>query len=469
MQDAKPITSVLGCLISIAVVASAEQPASRPARRWGPTKAGLAVSIEVKSAVDVRRGGKLILSPAIRNSGQTPTNLGAAKDAVAWLILKSQPADGSSPKYYFSATVRPAAGKEGANWPASLASGRQLTLQPTDFGEVKLYPYTRGVKFLKHHITGEGTIPKPAGMLKDVLPIGQVSIQYMLYLRRKGDSPVLLKSGFLAAEIGPPDLKSLSPQRRKAFVADLIAGFEGDAFAGKAAHSLAVSLGRQVVGDLIAAARSKSVRLSGAGRLWLATALADIRDDRSADALAKWLDGKHVGVRHVAAYHGPKQRSDKLDAAIIARASKAQDPRLTALALLGFMVFRGEVPRKLLDAGIDSDDPRVRTTVAAALSQTASEENVRGLVALLKSDEQRVRSAAAKALGAMGNRHATVIGALIAALEPQGDRARTDVCNALVKLTGHKLPYDGGASADRKRKIITEWKAWWAAVTKNHR
>jgi len=335
-----------------------------------------------------------------------------------------------------------------------------------DFSEVPLHPYSKGVKFLTHHVTGKGSIPEAAGKLRDVLAVGRVSLQYMLYLPRKDDSPIVLKSAFLTVEIGPPDLKGLSPSRRKAFVADLIAGFRGDAFAGKAAHGIATSVGGEILDDLIAATKDPAVK--GAGRLWLVTALADIRDKRSAAVLVKLID-EPGGVRHVVAYHGPKQRSAELDSVIIARASQSKDARTTALALLGFMVFRGEVPRKLLDAGIDSDDPRVRTTVAAALSRTASIANVQGLVSLLKSREQRVRSAAAKALAAMGNRQAVVVGALVEALSLEGDQVAGDVCNALGKLTGQELPYDRNASVDKKREIIARWRQWWVAVRKDHR
>jgi len=283
----------------------------------------------------------------------------------------------------------------------------------------------------------------------------------MLYLPRKDDSQVVLKSDFLAVEIGPPDLNKLSPAARKAFVAKLIAGFGGDPFAGQAAHGISVRLGVDVLDDLVGATKNPSVK--GAGRMWLATALADIRDKRSAAVLVK-LIGDPGGVGHVVAYHGPKQRNAELDTAIIARGSESTDARMTALAMLGFMVFRGQAPGKLLDAGINSADPRVRTTVIAALSKTASIENVRGLVLLLKDTEPRVRSAAARALGAMGNRHASVVGGLTDALAIEGDQARSDVCDALGKLTGRAMPYERSASVDKKRKVIAGWREWWAAV-----
>ncbi|MBL7220296.1 MAG: HEAT repeat domain-containing protein [Phycisphaerae bacterium] len=441
------------------------RPASRPARRWGPAKSGLELSIE--QIATVRRGGKFILSPALRNCGRIAAGLCPRADTVAWLILKSQPADGSVGKYYFSGRVFPGAGKVRGAWPESLASGGQLELAGMDFSDILLHPYSRGVKFLAHHVTGKGSIPEAAGKLRDVLVIGKVSVQYMLYLPRKGDSPIVLKSDFLTVMIGPPDIKSLSPPRRKAFISGLIAGFRGDAFAGQAAHGIATSVGSEILDDLIAATKDPAIK--GAGRMWLATTLADIRDKRSAVVLVKLIDGSDGGVRHVVVYHGPKQRNSELDSVIVARALKSKDARMTVLAMLGFMVFRGEVPRKLLDAGIDSDDPRVRTTVVAALSKTASIKNVQGLVSLLKSKEQRVRSAAAKALAAMGNRQAVVVGALVEALSLEGDQAHGDVCNALGKLTGQELPYDRDASVDKKREVIAKWGRWWVAVRKDHR
>jgi len=481
MHSPKYVATSWSCLLAVvfggSLVAaddSVRRTASRPARRWGPAKSGLELSIE--QAATVRQGGKFILSPALRNkrlrlavpssqAGRTAAGLCPRADAVAWLILKSQPADGSVGKYYFSGRVFPGAGKARGAWPESLASGGQLELPGMDFSDILLHPYSRGVKFLAHHVTGKGSIPEAAGKLRDVLVIGKVNVQYMLYLPRKGDSPIVLKSDFLTVIIGPPDIKSLSPPRRKAFVSGLIAGFGGDAFAGQAAHGIATSVGSEILDDLIAATKDPAIK--GAGRMWLATTLADIRDKRSVAALVKLIDGSDSGVRHVVAYHGPKQRNSELDSVIVAGALKSKDARMTALAMLGFMVFRGEVPRKLLDAGIDSDDPRVRTTVAAALSRSASIENIQGLILLLKSKEQRVRSAVAKALAAMGNRQAVVVGALVEALSLEGDQARSDVCNALGKLTGQDLPYDRGASVDKKREIIAKWGQWWEKRVKN--
>ena len=457
--------TILGCLLIFTCRSSgADESTSRPARRWGRPKAGLALSVE--TAGPVRQGGQFVLAPALRNSGQIAGGLCAQGDAVAWLILKHTPASGAAGKYYLSGRVFPGLVKGSEPWPAALQSGRKLELAPMDFAPVLLHPYSKGVKFLSHHVTGKGSIPPAAGKLSDVLGPGKASVQYMLYLPRKDDSPVALKSDFLSVLIGPPDLKKLSASARKAFVDELIAGFGGDPFAGQSAHRIATSLGSEIVADLIAATKKPSVK--GAGRLWLVTSLADIRGKRCAAALVKLID-EGGSISHVVAYHGPKQHNAALDKIIIARGSESKDPRLTALAMLGFMVFRRQAPAGLIDAGISSDDPRVRTTVVAALSQTASVENVQGLVLLLKDRQVRVRSAAAKALGAMGNRHATVIGGLVAALEFPGDQGRKDICQALSRLSGRSGPYDPKASEAAKRKVITTWERWWASVRKNHR
>jgi hypothetical protein len=424
----------------------------------------LALSVELTGAVD--QGGKCVLAPALRNTGREVGRLCPQADAVAWLILKFLPSGGTAGKYYFSSRVLPGSAKGSPIWPRSLASGGRLDLARMDFGGVRLHPYSKGVKFLSHHVTGKGSIPEAVGKLRDVLGVGKANLQYMLYLPRKDDSPVLLKSDFLSIEIGPPDLTKLSLSARKAFVDKLIAGFGGDAFGGHAAHRVAVRLGAEIVDDLIGAMKTRAAK--GAGRMWLATALADIRDKRCAAVLIKLID-EPGGVGHVVAYHGPKQRNAELDAVIIARGSKTTDARMTALAMLGFMVFRGQAPRKLLDAGINSNDPRVRSTVVAALSRSASLENVNGLVLLLKDTEARVRSAAARGLGAMGNRDASVVGGLIAALGIEGDGARSDVCDALGKLTGRQSPYDKNAPSDKKRKIVAGWVKWWTAARKNHR
>ena len=203
--------------------------------------------------------------------------------------------------------------------------------------------------------------------------------------------------------------------------------------------------------------------------MWLTAALADIRDKRAAEALVGLLDKGGAGVANVVAYHGPKQASEKLDRAIVAAAAKGKDHSLTSYAILGFMVFRGKVPGKLLEIGIASDDPRARATVAKAMAGYASDFNIRGLVKLLKDTDQRVRSAAAATLGMMKRPLPIVLAGLVDALGVPGESARTSICRALSDLAGKDMPYDLAATEDARRKTIMAWRAWLAKRPKEGR
>ena len=181
--------------------------------------------------------------------------------------------------------------------------------------------------------------------------------------------------------------------------AGLLQKFNRNAWAAQKAHDEAVRIGAPILPDLIAAAAERTRPASA--RMWLVTAIADIADPQSVSALVTLLDDPDADIRAVAGYFGPKQKSAPLDQAIIAKAGAAQNARFTAYALLGFLTFRGEAPEGLLKAGLESDDPRARTTAAQALATMASESSKSRLQALLQDKDERVRTTARKALDAM--------------------------------------------------------------------
>jgi HEAT repeat protein len=167
----------------------------------------------------------------------------------------------------------------------------------------------------------------------------------------------------------------------------------------------------------------------------------------------------------VVAYHGPKQRSDDLDAAIVARAKELNDPRFTAYALLGFVAFAREAPSELLKLGLDADDPRVRTAAVRAMGSLAGDAPVARLRQLLKDPEPRVRAQAARVLGFFGrNTPPATIKALVDALRLEGDTARVRICQTLGMLTGQRRPYDPQASAEQKQQTIEFWNDWLGAA-----
>jgi len=134
-------------------------------------------------------------------------------------------------------------------------------------------------------------------------------------------------------------------------------------------------------------------------------------------------------------------------------------PQLAAWALLGFMVHRKTVPEA---AGLESKDPKARTTAAEVLARHASDENLSALVGLLADENDRVRGVAAKMLGQSKRAEPRVLGALVKALDRPGESARERICRALSDLAGKEMPYDPSADASTRAATLAAWKAWWA-------
>lgn len=433
--------------------AAAEAPASKPAREWGDSKAGLQLSAMMEGEAHV--GGKLVFRLALRNVGQAAVSVGGADEVFVWGFL----VQGTTTRLF---TEKVFIARGVANWPGRIAGGRTVEFEPVDVSSLDACTYRKGLKLAAGYpATAGGAKLAPEGKAGELLIVGAAKVRWMMVLA--GERARMLTSNTLAFPVGPPRIKSLSPAAREAFARKLIAQYKRDAWGGKEAHRVAVKLGSEIVPYLIEALKGKS---PAHARMWMGTSLCHIRDERAAAALIGLL--KRGQLTQIIAYHGPAQRSAKLDEAIIAAVVKKRDPRTTALAVLGFMGKRKSVPEKLLQIGLDSDDPRTRATVAEAFTRHASEGNVVRLLALLKDTDEKVRATAARLLGKLGNRSRMVMDGLIQALDKPGDYARQRICTALSELSGRKGPYDPKAPEQNRLKVIAGWKTWWAEVTKNH-
>ena len=456
MTTSTPRQRVFFCCAALAFLrigAAAEtQPAPLP---WGTGKAGVQISLSVPGPV--RAGGKFQVRVAIRNVGSAPVALPGTKDVFGWLLLLY-----SRDNAYVTGKAFPAAELELGKWPGKLAGGKTIRFKPADLSGLNVYSYDKRRKVYTAYLKPDSgaTLPAPDGTLARKLAPAKARARFMLYLPRPGERPLVLSSNVVDLEIAPPDWAQLSADAQKAFAARLLKQFDKDAWAAMSAHGQAVGIGPPIVPYLIQAVRQRN--RPGFSRLWLATALADIRCDESADELIRLLDDPSGGIRSVVGYHGPKQRSAKLDAAVIKKIAKEKDTGPVSYALLGFMVFRNRVPEELLAASFDSKDPRVRATFAAALKGRASDFNVSRLAALLADENERVRSAAAKALGAMNRPSPPLIAALVRSLPAPGEAARKSIADALGQLTGRKAPYDPKAAPEARQKVIQGWRTWWA-------
>ncbi len=448
-------TATVIAVLTCAAAAATTQPASRPARDWGDSKAGVQASILAPDAI--RAKGALSILPALRNLGTVSLDMPPGAQVRAWLLIQLRGGEGEERFYTVPfALWAPRAMPEKLHGGGAPVAAREI-----DVAALGVHPYDLRATVLPAYVTGQGLndLPRPTRTVGDLLAAGELRAKMTVVILRKDAPALALGSNVVEVAILPPDLAALPPDQRRAFVAGLLAQFDRSAWGGQAAHDTAVRVGRPIVPDLIEAmGRPPRPWFS---RLWIATALADIPDPRAAAALVTLLDDRQEGVRHVVAYHGPKQHDAALDGAIVAAAAAGDDPSFTARALLGFLVFRRQTPEKLLSAGIDSPDPRARAAVAKALTKQAGDFNVSRLAALLKDKEPRVRSAAATALGEMGRGGPLVLEALIAALDLPGEPGRVSICRALGQLTGVERPYDGGAPEAQRQKVIEDWKAWW--------
>ncbi|MFP4052521.1 MAG: HEAT repeat domain-containing protein [Phycisphaerae bacterium] len=456
-MKARP-SAILIVLAMLAPLARAENtPATQPQRDWGETKAGLRVSLDL--AGPLQAGGSFSIRPALGNAGRGGAPLGPRKEAFGWLFLVSN-AYGSKRAYFSEKFALPPK----TVWLQTLPGGKILSLGTIDVTKLKLFEYRRGLKVVDAYpVAPEGEKLTPAGTMAAKIAPGVLGARLMFAVWPPSrDEPMLLVSNTVSLPVEPPAWKKLSEKEQAAFVHDLLQRFDNNAWSAKQAHDVAVKLGRPILPELIAAA--KQTRRPSHSRLWLATTLADIRDPNAAAALQDLLQDGLSGVRAVVAYHGPKQKNKKLDAAIVARYGKPDAPtREQAFALLGFLVFRKTVPAKLIEAGLASDDPRSRATAAKALTKLASEFNVARLVKLLEDPDAQVRSAAAKVLAAMGVKNRTVYAALVNALEDSPDATRKVLCDALSELTGKDIRYDPGADKKTRQAAVRRWQAWLAS------
>jgi hypothetical protein len=456
-------SAILLILLAADTLVAAEKA---PEPQWGPPSGGLTLSLSMDG--DATVGGPLKIKVALKSAAGQTVALPPAKEIYGWLLVVQ--GTGDSRKAFYGERLPVFAAT--ADWPSELAADKTLTSTPADAGAGAAYVSEDAKKLLAAYVAAgqrpapekaAEDLPKSAGPLSKVLAPGRAMAKFTLCLPRAAEAPLILTSNSVDFVIAPPDFKSLSPEARQAFTADLMKQFDRDAWSGREAHNTAVRLGDDALPAILAAAFEKD-RPEHA-RLWLATTLADIRDPRSAASLVKLLDDTSEGVRNVVAFHGSKQQNQDLDKAIIAKAKGGQ-PGLAAWAILGFMVHRGESPEELIKAGLESDDPRARSAAAETLARHASDDNVARLVLLLADKDERVRGTAAAILGNSGVKTPTVIGGLVKALDLPGESARQRAAAALSTLTGRAVPYDPKADEAARAKSIADWKAWWAAAGK---
>jgi len=433
------------------------RPTDKP---WGPPQIGLQTRLELKGTAKI--GQPIVLTCELRNASTEPMQL-RPKAMFAWLFVVQDvggiKAAIFTEKIFLAGEIEP--------W---LKGTTTHAFRPMDVTQAKVYGFRKGIKVRGGYPAApSGAEPLRAlGTLGKKLLVGPAKVRMMLYVALEEDRPRLLVSNTVDMLVQPPKLSDLDPAARKAFVDNLIAKYKSSAWGGMKAHSEAVQLGRPIVPDLIRAVNEPGLAYYAAA--WMCASLCHIRDEQAVAALLDILQKGRGDLHAIVAYHGPGQRDKKLDEAIIQRVASGKGTGITALAALGFMVSRGRVPEKVLEAGLESDDPKVRGKVADVMKARASDTNINRAIALLKDKDQKVRAVAARVLGYMVTgadpRSTRVCRALIGALDEPGESPRQRICEALSSIAAREMFYDPQAPAAERKKVLADWKAWWADVRK---
>lgn len=438
---------------------AAEGAAAPPPPTWGEPVEGLQARLELVGTPAAKGG--LALRVSLRNQGEGPVLVGEAKDVFGWLFLASPNNKLFTDKVFY---VKPA-----DTWPSEMAPGGSWSIDRVELGGRQAYSFSKGLIIANGYPSpkpGERRQLHAAGVLREVIVPGKALVKWMLFLPRPKGKPLLVVSNMLEIDVGAPDLAALPKSERQTYVAGLMAQFRESAVAAKRARGVAVATGEQIVPELAAAVTDPEV--AEFGRMWLATALADIGGERAAATLMELLNRAPGGVCNVVAYHGPKMRHAGLDQAIVTTALAGKPPAVAMWALRGFAAFGKDIPAALKSAALASTDPRIHGTVIEAMAARPNRGNVAKLVELVGAKDEHTRALAAKGLGIAGKASKATVGALIAALGG-GDQVAPNACEALGKLTKRSAPYDPEADKAVKQRVIESWRKWWGEAAPDYR
>ncbi len=354
-------------------------------QRWGESVGGLAISL---SLVESSSPAKAKFSLAIHNSGDEAVAPADANAVCGWFVLSVGGQDNRKTMYTARVKI--------SDLPAKLEPGKQAQIAAVALtaGTIAWSGRDDARQLLTAYLSGkaDADLPKPSGSLGELASSGRGTARFTIAFVPENGKLIALKSNVV--EYGEArKVASSNPA-----VAALLERFDRSAGAAMGAHDEAVKMGKDIAADLAAAA--SDVSRPDFSRMWLATALADIPCPTAAKTLTTLLNDKLQAVAMVVAFHGPKQKDDALDKAIVARAAAAGSD-FVSYAIWGFLVHRGGVGDDLLALGVDNKDPKVRAAVARALAGQMSDENVVRLRKLAADKDERVKATAQKVLDAI--------------------------------------------------------------------
>jgi hypothetical protein len=112
----------------------------------------------------------------------------------------------------------------------------------------------------------------------------------------------------------------------------------------------------------------------------------------------------------------------------------------------------------ILRQALRGRNTQVRVAAASALGQALGKDARDDLYPLLKDRDDQVKLAAARAIANLGDRECLT--PLLAMLESGDLRVRVSAATALRQLSGKHLGFAAYDTAERRAKVVAQWKAW---------
>ncbi len=285
-----------------------------------------------------------------------------------------------------------------------------------------------------------------------------VKVEALRRLHGRDDPRVVRAAKHLLMAHHPPEIhrEAIAPLLRAGTKDAFVALFDAAVLQqDEAARDLMIdALAEFLAPDCLAQARGPA----GAGSKErtvrrIAIALLARRDDGAGlDAVRTALHDRDEDVRAEAIRGLLRARAADAAEEILALTTGASpDEALAALAAA--VALRGDDPelaRRAIAAAL-ALPPETRIDAAPTLARLPGPEALAPLVALLEDESWVLRAGAIAALRGAGRKEA--IPALIGRLPKEDGRLRQDLADALARLTGRRLGFDGWV-----------WEAWWKEV-----
>jgi len=442
-------------------------PTTQPERpfSWGRANRGLAIGVRTDRDTYVR-GDPITVECAMKNSGrglfrfELPPVDGVTASRFSdflLVIVGRQPSQ-------FSAKLREP-GEESRV--VTLEPGAQLIVRKVRVDTIDAFRYADSLQLRGGYpVAGQGKKLQSLGTFEKSLEPGAYQIGWIVYDRqRRWVGPMMLKSRTVAFTIEERAWETMTPEQRTEYLANLKAMLFRDAFSARDAVPSLVRIGKPAVPILLEGLNLKDHNL----RAWAVTGLSGIQDPRCADALIRVLRTRPDMARYCA-YHMCKQRSPKVQKALIEYLTTTKDMEARTWVIRGFRDHNRPMPEAIEGKLLADADARVRHAAVVYIADRRKGQAADMLRRVLAGDtDARVRGTAAQRLGAYGGKSHETLAPLVHALaNDKSPFVKQMASMALSELTGKEWVYQTGEHiTDAQRQAVVEkWQSWWAEQPK---